>query len=124
MASRNRLLNGVEHEEVKVTRKTKPLKLYRKDCMDGRVFEGYETQEMMKRKGWTIKKPSLTEDEKEEIRFKTELEEALAEINSLKEELKKAEQQSALQQLEIDRLKEEKPSLLSPTKTEDKKKGK
>ena len=52
-ASNNSLLgSGKTVEEEKVIGAAGPIKLYRKDYTKGREYEGIETIEMMKRKGW------------------------------------------------------------------------
>jgi hypothetical protein len=55
MASKNSLLGSGKDvvEEDSKEEMVKPLKLYRKDFPEGRVYDTLEEQEMMKRKGWT-----------------------------------------------------------------------
>ena len=68
MVSKNKLLgSGVLEEEEEVAESANvSVKLYREDVPEGRVFEGAEMIEMMKRKLWTEDPPEAKKKEEEE----------------------------------------------------------
>lgn len=112
-ASNNTLLGSGKVEKVEKKEKVNadgPVKLYRKDYPQGRVYKGAEVIEMMKRKGWKEKSVEVVKKEVEEKKEKeTELkeieirlEEKILKFEELEEKLNKKETELNEREKEIE----------------------
>ena len=86
-AANNNLLGSgkVQKEEKKEVKSVNgPIKLYREDYPQGRVYEGAEVIEMMKRKKWREQPFEVVEEEKIEVKVVAETPKEKKEVPEIK----------------------------------------
>lgn len=110
--SNNSLLGSEEVKEKTAEKKVVgSVKLYREDCLEGRVFKGVETIEMMKRKKWKEKvqtKEELFKEQEKEKKEKRTLKEKEDELDKKEKELDKREKEIKMKEEKT--VKQTKPS--------------